>query len=105
MAGEPPGLRSTEDLDRVAPQGVTVARCTVERLMRELGLSGVMRGRPRRTTIPARDGRRARDLVDRDFTAGRPDALWVADSTYVPTRSGTVHVALPNREVKLTLSY
>ncbi|MCC8249770.1 IS3 family transposase [Saccharothrix luteola] len=74
-------------------RGITVARCTVEQLMRELGLSGVMRGRPRRTTIPARDGCRARDLVDRDFTAGRPDALWVADFTYVPTRSGTVHVA------------
>lgn len=74
-------------------RGITVARCTVERLMRELGITGVVRGRPRRTTIPARDGSRAGDLVDRDFTAGRPDALWVADFTYVSTWSGTVYVA------------
>ncbi|WP_309114768.1 IS3 family transposase [Saccharothrix sp.] len=74
-------------------KGITVARCTVERLMRELGITGVVRGRPRRTTIPAKDGRRAGDLVDRDFTAERPDALWVADFTYVPTWSGTVYVA------------
>ncbi len=74
-------------------KGITVARCTVERLMREPGISGVVRGRPRRTTIPAKDGRRAGDLVDRDFTAGRPNALWVADFTYVPTWSGTVYVA------------
>ncbi|QUF06726.1 IS3 family transposase [Actinosynnema pretiosum subsp. pretiosum] len=74
-------------------RGIQIARCTVERLMRELGITGVVRGRRRRTTVPAKNGRRAGDLVDRDFTAGRPDALWVADFTYVPTWSGTVHVA------------
>ncbi|WP_235925921.1 IS3 family transposase [Actinokineospora pegani] len=74
-------------------RGIMVARCTVERLMRELGITGVVRGRPRRTTIPAKDGRRAGDLVDRDFTAGRPNALWVADFTYVSTWSGIVYVA------------
>ncbi|MFI9012365.1 IS3 family transposase [Actinosynnema sp. NPDC053489] len=56
-------------------KGITVTRCTVERLTREPGITGVVRGRPRRTTIPAKDGRRAGDLVDRDFTAERPDAL------------------------------
>ena len=74
-------------------KGITVARCTVERLMRELDITGVVRGRPRRTTIPAKDGRRAGDLVDRDFTAGRPNALCVADFTHVPTWSGTVYIA------------
>ncbi|GLZ29948.1 transposase [Lentzea sp. NBRC 105346] len=73
--------------------GIPVARCTVERLMRGLGITGAVRGKPRRTTIAARDGRRATDLVDRNFAAARPDALWVADFTYVPTGSGTVYVA------------
>jgi putative transposase len=74
-------------------QGVAVARCTVERLMRHAGLAGATRGKPRRTTIPSADGCRAGDLVNREFTAGRPDALWAADFTYVPTSSGTVYVA------------
>jgi putative transposase len=74
-------------------KGITVARCTVERLMRELGITGVTRGKARRTTIPAADGVRAGDLVNREFTAERPNALWVADFTYVPTWSGTVYVA------------
>jgi putative transposase len=74
-------------------KGIAVARCTVERLMRELGITGVTRGKARRTTIPAADGVRAGDLVNREFTAERPNALWVADFTYVPTWSGTVYVA------------
>lgn len=74
-------------------KGVPVARCAVERLMRELGIAGAVRGGPRRTTVPAKDGHRAGDPVDRDFTARRPNALWVADFTYVPTWSGTVYVA------------
>lgn len=53
-------------------KGIEVARCTVERLMRQLGISGVVRGAPKRTTIPAKDGVRAGDLVNRDFAAGRP---------------------------------
>ena len=52
-------------------QGITVARCTVQRLMRELGIAGARRGRKIRTTIPGRDGQRAGDLLNRDFTAPR----------------------------------
>ncbi len=74
-------------------EGVVVARCTVERLMAELGLEGVIRGQRRRTTIPEPSAPRPPDLVDRDFTASRPDQLWVADMTYVRTWSGWVYVA------------
>ncbi|GGT67666.1 putative transposase for insertion sequence element IS986/IS6110 [Streptomyces purpureus] len=74
-------------------KGVEVARCTVERLMAELGLEGVIRGRRRRTTIPEPSAPRPPDLVDRDFTASRPDQLWVADMTYVRTWSGWAYVA------------
>jgi putative transposase len=74
-------------------QGVTVARCTVARLMRELGLQGVRRGKKVRTTIPGRDGQRAGDLLNRDFTAAAPNRRWVAGFTYVATWSGIVYVA------------
>ncbi|MFE9312662.1 IS3 family transposase [Streptomyces sp. NPDC006706] len=74
-------------------KGVQVARCTVERLMAELGLEGVIRGQRRRTTVPEPSAPRPPDLVDRDFTASRPDQLWVADMTYVRTWSGWVYVA------------
>ena len=73
--------------------GEPVARCTVERLMRELGLRGVRRGQPTITTRPDQHAGRAPDLVDRDFTAARPNQLWVVDLTYVPTWSGTVFTA------------
>ena len=75
-------------------EGIRVARCTVERLMSDLGLQGAVRGKPKRTTIPAddRDGRPA-DLVDRQFTAAAPNLLWVADLTYVRAWSGFVYVA------------
>ena len=69
-------------------EGVGVARCTVERLMRQDGLKGVVRGKKRRTTIPAENADRPVDLVDRQFEADRPNRLWVADITYVTTRSG-----------------
>lgn len=72
---------------------VSVARCTVERLMHEMGLQGAVRGRRVRTTIPADSGLRPADLVNRDFTATRPNQLWVADITYVATWSGFVYVA------------
>jgi putative transposase len=75
-------------------EGVAVARCTVERLMRDLGLEGARRGGRRRTTIPDPAAARPADLVGRDFTRWRPDAVWVADFTHVPTWSGTVYVAL-----------
>jgi putative transposase len=74
-------------------EGVVVARCTVERLMGELGLAGVRRGMARRTTPPEPAGSRPADLVERDFSAGRPNQLWVADLTYVATWSGFVYVA------------
>jgi putative transposase len=75
-------------------EGIVVARCTVERLMRELGLQGVRRGRTRRTTTPDQGAVRPADLVERDFSASRPNQLWVADLTYVATWSGFVYVAL-----------
>jgi putative transposase len=74
-------------------QGHDVARCTVERLMAQQGWAGALRGKKPRTTIPAPADPRPADLVDRDFTATRPNQLWVADFTYVATWSGTVYVA------------
>jgi transposase InsO family protein len=73
--------------------GIAVARCTVERLMGELGLEGVRRGKTRRTTTPDETTARPADLVDRHFAAQRPNQLWVADLTYVATWSGFVYVA------------
>jgi putative transposase len=60
-------------------EGIAAARCTVERLMRELGLCGAVRGKTRRTTTPDETAARPADLVDRDFAAQRPNQLWVAD--------------------------
>ena len=74
-------------------EGIVVARCTVERLMGELHLQGVRRGKTRRTTTPDVTAPRPADLVDRDFSATRPNQLWVADLTYVATWSGFVYVA------------
>jgi putative transposase len=75
-------------------EGIVVARCTVERLMRELGLRGTVRGKTRRTTTPDATAARPADLVNRDFAAQRPNQLWVADLTYVASWSGFVYVAL-----------
>lgn len=75
-------------------EGIDVARCRVERLMRALGLAGAVRGRAWVTTTqsqPALD--RPADLVDRTFTATRPNQLWVSDFTYVATWAGFVYVA------------
>jgi putative transposase len=74
-------------------EGVPVARCTVERLMGELGLSGVVRGKARRTTVSDDTAQRPADLVKRDFRAPVPNRLWVADLTYVRTWSGFAYVA------------
>jgi transposase InsO family protein len=74
-------------------EGVQVARCTVERLMRELGLKGVVRGKRTRTTVPDETAERPVDLVRRDFLAPAPNRLWVADLTYVRTWSGFVYAA------------
>jgi putative transposase len=75
-------------------EGITVARCAVERLMGELHLEGARRGKTRRTTTPDAATVRPADLVERDFSASRPNQLWVADLTYVATWSGFVYVAL-----------
>jgi putative transposase len=74
-------------------EGIAVARCTVERLMGELGLQGVRRGKAHKTTTPDVTAPRPADLVERDFSATRPNQLWVADLTYVATWSGVVYVA------------
>jgi putative transposase len=62
-------------------EGISVARCTVERLMGELGLQGVRRGKTYRTTTPEETTARPADLVERNFSATRPNQLWVADLT------------------------
>lgn len=74
-------------------EGIAVARCTVERLMRAEGLQGVVGGRRIRTTRPDTAAERADDLVQRQFTAEQPNQLWVADFRYVATWRGFVYVA------------
>jgi putative transposase len=75
-------------------EGTAVARCTVERLMRDLGLRGVVRGKSSvRTTLGDDTSARPLDLVARQFRAPAPNRLWVADLTYVKTHSGWVYVA------------
>jgi putative transposase len=75
-------------------EGTSVARCTVERLMRQLGLRGVVRGKTHvRTTVADEASTRPLDLVARQFRAPAPNRLWVADLTYVKTHSGWVYVA------------
>jgi len=74
-------------------EGIAVARCTVERLMRKLGLKGAVRGRTCRTTVSSPTAEPPGDLVQRQFTAHRPNQLWVADFTYVATWAGFVYVA------------
>ena len=76
-------------------EGVRVARCTVERLMRALGLRGVVRGRAFQiTTVADRSAAYPPDLVEREFCASGPNQLWVADLTYVASWAGFVYVAL-----------
>jgi len=74
-------------------EGVAVARCTVERLMRRLGLQGARRGKGVRTTVPDPKAACPLDRVNRQFKADRPNQLWVADFTYVSTWQGFVYVA------------
>ena len=73
--------------------GLPVARCTVERLMRQQALAGAVRGKVKRTTVADPAAQRASDLVQRRFAPPAPDRLWVADITYVSTWSGWVYVA------------
>jgi putative transposase len=74
-------------------EGIAVGRCRVERLMRHMGLAGRVRGRRKRTTIPAEAGTRPADLVERRFVAAAPNQLWIADITYVATWSGFAYAA------------
>jgi putative transposase len=74
-------------------EGFAVARCTVERLMRDLGLQGVVRGQPVRTTISNMAAPCPLDHVNRQFHAPAPNMLWVSDFTYVATWAGFVYVA------------
>jgi len=74
-------------------EGIAVGRDRVARLMGALGICGVVRGRPRRTTIPTEMADRPADLVERNFTAPAPNRLWVADLTYVATWAGFCYVA------------
>jgi putative transposase len=74
-------------------EGFAVARCTVERLMRELGLAGVIRGKPVRTTLSDKAAPCPLDHVNRQFHVPAPDRLWLSDFTYVATWAGFVYVA------------
>jgi transposase InsO family protein len=74
-------------------EGISVARCTVERLMRRLGLQGARRGKTVRTTVPDRSAPCPLDRVNRQFKADRPNQLWVSDFTYVSTWQGWLYVA------------
>ena len=74
-------------------EGVPVARCTVARLMHDMGLAGVIRGKPVRTTVSDKAAPCPLDRVNRQFRAPAPNVLWVSDFTYVSTWSGFVYVA------------
>jgi transposase InsO family protein len=74
-------------------EGFDVARCTIARLMRAMGLAGVIRGKPVRTTISDRSAPCPLDRVNRQFSAPAPNRLWVSDFTYVATWAGFVYVA------------
>jgi putative transposase len=71
----------------------SVARCTVERLMREMKLCGIVRGKVKRTTIANKKTKSVEDLVKREFTASVPNKLWVADFTYISTWNGWCYTA------------
>src|SRR3546814_6551828 len=74
-------------------EGFEVARCTVERLMRAMGLQGAVRGKKLRTTLPDRPAPCPEDRVNRWFRAPPPNVLWLSDFTYVSTWAGFVYVA------------
>ncbi|WP_036568299.1 IS3 family transposase, partial [Nocardia sp. BMG51109] len=94
LAGTPEEMYGRRKMTRyLRRQGHDVAFCTVDRIMREIGMNGVVRGRKLRTTIPVKDGVRAGDKLNRDFTADAPNHVWVADFTYVSTWTGWTYVA------------
>jgi putative transposase len=90
--------RETYGMPRIhaelAAEGLLAGRKRVARLMRAAGLEGISRRRRGRTTRRDRDARPAPDLVERNFSAGGPDELWVADITYVPTWAGFLYLAV-----------
>ena len=90
---ELPSLWRPEGLRQLSREGIAVARCTVARLMRTMGLQGVVRGKTVRTTISNAAAPCPLDRVNRQFRAPRPNALWVSDFTYVATWAGFVYVA------------
>jgi hypothetical protein len=93
-AGTPEGLYGRRKMTaHLRRQGYLVSYDTVDRLMKTLGRNGVRRGKAVRTTIPAKDGTRAGDLLNRVFTAPAPNRVWVADFTYCRTWAGFVYVA------------
>ncbi len=88
--GTPEGLYGRRKMTHwLRREGHDMAFCTIDRLMQDLGMNGVRRGRQVRTTIPGKDGHRAGDLLDRDFTAPAPNTRWVADFTYCRTWAGS----------------
>ncbi len=92
--GTPEGLYGRRKMTaHLRRSGLEVSHHTVDRLMRDLGLNGVRRGKKNRTTIPSPDAQRPADLLERDFTATAPNTCWVADFTYVRTWAGFVYVA------------
>jgi len=104
------GLRSPDRFGRLAPESMygvrkmwrwlqlngfpNIARCTVERLMRKLGMKGLVRGKGTVTTKASKTAKRAPDLLNRDFNTDRPNTVWVTDFTYVPTWNGWCYVSL-----------
>lgn len=80
--------------DELRDEGIEVARCTVERLMRQHGIEGCHNAKTQRTTMPGPDPVAAEDLVCRDFTATRPDEIWLMDFTYIRTWEGWSYVAV-----------
>lgn len=74
-------------------EGFDIARCTVARLMKDMGIQGIIRGKPHRTTIPDKSAPCPQDKVNRQFRMPAPDMLWVSDFTYVASWTGFVYVA------------
>jgi putative transposase len=80
--------------DELNEEGIRVARCTVERLMRREGIYGLCNGKVCRTTLPGPNPIAAPDLLRRDFRAARPDAVWLSDFTYIRTWEGWSYLAV-----------
>ena len=90
----PEGLYGRRKMTALVRRSIpTASPGSVDRAMRALDLQGVRRGKAVRTTVPGKDGRRAGDLLNRDFTAPAPNRTWVMDFTYVRTWQGFVYVA------------